>query len=73
MSLIDHSDWLEGAEGSRQSGANTRAPQGEMEGGRRPPSFEYLKRMLGGLNEQVFLMLMSKCERRVVAVLLKCD
>ena len=37
------SDWLEGAEGPRQPGANARAPQGEMEGGRRPPSFEFRK------------------------------
>ena len=42
LTLIDHSDWLEGAEGPRQSGASTRGPRrGELEGGRRPPSCEF--------------------------------
>ena len=40
----DHSDWLEGAVGPRQSGASTRAPRrGELFGGRRPPNCECLK------------------------------
>ena len=41
--LIDYGDWLEGAEGPRQSGASLHAPQGELDGGRRPPSCEYNK------------------------------
>ena len=41
---VFHSDCLERAEGPRQAGANTRGPRrGEVGGGRRPPSSEYVK------------------------------
>ena len=47
LSLIDHSDGREGAEGPRQAGASTRGPRrGELEGGRRPPSCELALKLI---------------------------
>ena len=55
MTLIDHGDWMEGAEGPRQAGASPRAPRrGELDGGRRPPSCE-----------------LGKFTRSIIAVLFK--